>query len=352
MTSVPPREDPDSVLFDDTIEQSSQLERYKEALFAAALQLWRPWRRRIVNATRSGLERLRGRGLRSTQTQAFERLVQRQAALVDDAFAQIQRMIGRELREMAALEIEFAETALERVLPQIELGKLEPRAAQRVVNQRPWDGKVLSRHFQKLNRDTREALEAAVRQGIVNGESLDQIVSRVRQQAGGALQITERNLRGLVHTAVNTASNAARLEVFQANTRNIAAVRWVATLDSSTCVICAALDGKTWKVDDPGIQLPSAHYFCRCDVVPVIAGAPAGERASVDGPVPGDMTYDDWLRLQPEAVQNRVLGKTRAKLWRSGKLRGLDPKILLNANNRPVTLDVLRRRIARRRRRT
>lgn len=352
MTEVPPRDDPTSVYFDETIEQSSMLERYKEALFAAALLLWRPWRRKVVSRTRAGLERLRGRGIPATQTKAFQRILDRQADALNRAFADLQKMLTRELREMATLEVRFAEDALERVLPRVSLGKLEPGAANRVVSQRPFDGQVLSKHFQRLNRETREALERAVRQGITNGESLSQIVARVRERAGGALQITERNLRSMVHTAVNTASNAARLEVFQANAANIARVRWVATLDSSTCMICASLDGKSWKVDDPGIVVPSAHYFCRCDLVPEIAGAPAGERASVNGPVPGDMTYDDWLRLQPSDTQNRVLGKTRAEMWRSGKLRDLDPRLLLNASNRPVTLDVLRKRLERRRRRT
>lgn len=352
MTEVPPRDDPTSVYFDETVEQSSLLERYKEELFAAALLIWRPWRRRIVGRTRSGLERLRGRGISATRTKAFQQILDRQADALEQVFSRLERMLTRELREMAALELEFAETALERVLPEISLGKLEPGAANRVVSQRPFEGQVLKKHFDRLNRETREALERAVRQGIVNGESLDQIVSRVRQRAGGALQVTERNLRSMVHTAVNTASNAARLEVFQANAANIARVRWVATLDSSTCVICASLDGKTWPLSEPNIPIPSVHWQCRCDIIPEIAGAPVGERASANGPVPGDMTYDDWLRLQPESVQNRVLGKTRAEMWRSGKLRGLDPRVLLNANNRPVTLDVLRKRLARRRRRT
>jgi len=352
MTEVPPRDDPTSIYYDETIEQSSLLERYKEALFAAVLSVWRPWRRRIVNRTRSGLERLAGRGVRATQTKAFQHILDRQADAIDKAFADLQRMLTRELREMAVLEIGFAEQTLEKVLPEVVLGKLEPGAAKRVVSQRPFEGQVLKKHFDRLNRETREALERSVKQGITNGESLTQIVARVRERAGGALQITERNLRSMVHTAVNTASNAARLEVFRANAANIAWVRWVTTLDSSACQACVAFDGRRWRPNDPTIVVPSLHYGCRCDLVPEVAGAPAGERASVSGPVPGDMTYDDWLRLQSVDVQNDVLGKKRAEMWRSGKLRNLDPRLLLNANNRPVTLDVLRKRLERRRRRT
>lgn len=31
-------------------------------------------------------------------------------------------------------------------------------------------------------------------------------------------------------------------------------------------------------------------------------------------------SYEDWLKRQPEAVQNKMLGNVRASLWRDGKL--------------------------------
>ena len=45
---------------------------------------------------------------------------------------------------------------------------------------------------------------------------------------------------------------------------------------------------------------------------------PDDERASVDGPVPASMSYNDWLKSQPEDVQIDVLGPTRFEAFRNG----------------------------------
>ena len=60
------------------------------------------------------------------------------------------------------------------------------------------------------------------------------------------------------------------------------------------------------------------------------------------GDVPGDVTYQDWLRRQPAAFQDEALGKTKGKLFRDGGLtldRFVDP-----VTARPFTLDDLRRK--------
>lgn len=361
MTAIPPQpaqasreaeDDPNAFLFDDAVERASLWERYKVALWLAVLQLWRPWRRKIGERTRSGVERIASRGVRATETKAFEALLGRQADAVDKAFSEIRALMKQELREAAIIEAQATTAGMQAVLPQVQLGELTEGAANRVVAQRPFEGRVLKKHFDRLSQDTKDALERAVRQGLVNGESAAQIAARVTADLGGTLTMSTRNLEVTVKTAVTAATNAARFEALREMRQHIQKLIWVATLDSSTCVICAPLDGTTINLDDPGAAIPPQHYACRCSTAPIIAGAPAGERASVNGPVPGDMTYDDWLRLQPVAVQNRVLGKGRAQMWRDGKLGGLNPLVLLDANRRPVPLKVLRERLARRRRNT
>lgn len=43
-------------------------------------------------------------------------------------------------------------------------------------------------------------------------------------------------------------------------------------------------------------------------------------RASMDGQVPESMTYQEWLKKQPQDVVEEVLGKTKAKLFNEGGL--------------------------------
>lgn len=89
---------------------------------------------------------------------------------------------------------------------------------------------------------------------------------------------------------------------------------------------CRARDGQMYPVKSG--PRPPAHFRCRSTVVPItksyrelgldIDDLPEATRASMNGQVPGDQNYDQWLRKQPEAFQNEVLGAEKAKLFREG----------------------------------
>ena len=65
----------------------------------------------------------------------------------------------------------------------------------------------------------------------------------------------------------------------------------------------------------------------------------------MSGQVPADMKYADWLKKQSAAIQDDVLGPTRAKEFRAGKPLGA----FFNEKGRLLTLDGLKQRDARRR---
>merc|ERR1712072_142690 len=88
---------------------------------------------------------------------------------------------------------------------------------------------------------------------------------------------------------------------------------------------------------------------CRCTVVPFIKsekelGLPPTKqmrttRASMNGQVPASQTYGEWLIEQPIDVQEKVLGVTKAKLFRDGKLKIGQ---FTNRKGKTLTLDQLR----------
>ena len=47
---------------------------------------------------------------------------------------------------------------------------------------------------------------------------------------------------------------------------------------------------------------------------------PEAQRRTMDGKVPEKVTFGKWMRGQSKGVQNEVLGPTRAKLWRNGRV--------------------------------
>lgn len=66
-------------------------------------------------------------------------------------------------------------------------------------------------------------------------------------------------------------------------------------------------------------------------------------RASMDGQVAAETTYADWMKKQSAARQDEVLGPTRGRLMREGKL-SLDD--MYSARGKPLTLDELRKKDA------
>ena len=48
---------------------------------------------------------------------------------------------------------------------------------------------------------------------------------------------------------------------------------------------------------------------------------PAPSRASMDGVVPDNPTYFEWLDKQSATRQRKVLGTTRYNMWKSGEIQ-------------------------------
>jgi SPP1 gp7 family putative phage head morphogenesis protein len=72
-------------------------------------------------------------------------------------------------------------------------------------------------------------------------------------------------VRSLAATITTQVANETRQEVYKDN--DIPRVVWEATLDSSVCEDCEALNGTSWPVDEA--EIPPEHWNCRCVLVPV-----------------------------------------------------------------------------------
>jgi hypothetical protein len=81
-------------------------------------------------------------------------------------------------------------------------------------------------------------------------------------------------------------------------------------------------------------------HNCRCLYLPEIKGLEGfdddDERASVDGPVSANMSYEDWLKTQDDDVVKDILGATRFGLYKSGV-----PISSFITDGRTLTLDQL-----------
>jgi SPP1 gp7 family putative phage head morphogenesis protein len=210
--------------------------------------------------------------------------------------------------------------------------------------------------------DLVERFSDEVRQGIIAGETNSQIVRRIRgsRAAGykdGLMEVTRRNAEALVRTSVQSVANDALMTTARENADVVKGFEQISTLDSRTTTICIAYSGKTWDLDgNPiGHDLPfnggtPRHWGCRSVTVPLLKSwtemgvnirdeIPPSTRASLDGQVPEDMTFDKFLSGKSKTFQDDLLGPGRAELWREGKITLTQ---LVDQRGRPLTLDQLR----------
>jgi SPP1 gp7 family putative phage head morphogenesis protein len=276
-------------------------------------------------------------------------------------------LTATELQGLAELQSEFVADQLRKVLPAgardaVRTVEISPQFAQSVVTTDPTqinvvalsddlfaavqgapatfsltaakgatitlpNGEVLTKAFRGIATDQAERFSQVVRNGLLTGETTPSIAKRlignlqfgeeaktVRQlvAAGGqATAVADNQVMALVRTSINQVANSASQQVYEANQDITKKYRYVATLDSRTSSICAALDNQEFPYGKG--PTPPQHFNCRSTTVPIIdpdilPPSTTAKRASADGPVPINTSYGQWLKDQPLKTQQDVLG--------------------------------------------
>lgn len=312
-----------------------------------------------------------------------------------------------ELQGLAELQSEFVEEQLKKVLPRgsrdiVRTVEISPQFAQSVVMTDPTqinvvalsddlfaavqgapqtfsltaakgatitlpNGQVVEKAFRGIAEDQASLFGQVVRQGLLTGETTDQIANRLKgtlrfgqpgsikqilAKGGQATTVANNQVSALVRTSINQVSNAASQQVYEANQDVTKKYRYVATLDSRTSAICRALDGREFEYGKG--PTPPQHFNCRSTTVAVIdykglgiEAPPPGKRASKDGQVPADQSYGQWLAKQSKATKAEALGKSKVAYFDklSAKYGPKDAIAkLVRDDGSELTLDQLRRR--------
>jgi len=290
-------------------------------------------------------------------------------ALNAAAYDAVGRELAAELRGLAEAESAWQARTLVQIVPErvqavVAVAAVNPERAYAAALARPFQGRLLSEWASSIEADRMARIRDAVRQGFVQEETVPQIVRRIRGTrangyADGLLEIDRRHAASVVRTAVSHMAGFVRDRSYAANGDIIKAEQWVSTLDTRTSPICRPRDGLQYQPVThkpighafPWLGGPGrAHWGCRSTSTPVLKSwrelgidtddMGPGERASMDGQVPADQTFGQWLRKQSAARQDEVLGPVRAKLFRDGT--SLDA--FYDSRGRFLTLEELRQR--------
>lgn len=224
---------------------------------------------------------------------------------------------------------------LQRTIPVgLDVIRPAPQQVWAAALSRPWQGTLLRQWVAQFDASVVSELQRAVELGYLEGDTIPQIARRIRgtrkaRYTDGVIRgLVGHRARALARTATQHVAAVARDQTMRANTDIIKGYQYVATLDSRTTMLCASRDGNVYEDIDRKPELP-AHWQCRSTYVPVTKswrelGFDRDEvdpraRASMNGEVPAKLTYEEWLRKQPEGVQREALGRRRWEQWKQGR---------------------------------
>jgi len=357
-------------LFDRAIRHAVYLEGLKEAEVAEMLLLLK--RDVMPELERRLAERLARAGVRAYQALPAgrtgdwmtKRLKTALKALETDIVSGM-RILGKEsekrLMKIGIMESEFHAMLLDNeLMPYINFTVATPALpiVRAAVTSKPFRGRLLKQWFNDLGSSTARKVESTILTGFTLGDPPEKIVRTLMGPARGKFTGTgplggelRRNVRTVVRTAISHVATHARAATYQANKAVIVAERWVSVLDNRTTDICMSLDGQEFPVGQG--PRPPLHHQCRSTTVPVTKSwakllkegfdpkrGARDMRSGFSKLVRADMTYPEWLQLQPVSFQNEILGPTRARLWRSGRVKF--DRFFPREGGQRLTLDRLR----------
>ncbi|MCF8012484.1 MAG: phage head morphogenesis protein [Clostridiales bacterium] len=211
--------------------------------------------------------------IRDGQKILFEEMYYRQR-YVTEAFAGI---VGEEVSRQALnpLITELAVTGDLDVWKKIRDERLE-EIAKGIV---PKTGKTLKAILADNASDDLAKLQQTIKQGLINGESYNKQIKKVKGLFDNSAYKTQRVIRTEGNRNMNAGAHTERMTSGVAKKK-----RWVATLDGETRTGHRQLDGQTVDIGQPfklngltaqypgGFGVASQDINCRCSVIDIIEG--------------------------------------------------------------------------------
>lgn len=290
------------------------------------------------------------------------------------AYRALERDLTDELRRFAAVESDIVyamhvAAVPAQVLAAVSFVRIDPERVYAAAMARPFQGRLLRDWFASLADDrVQRRISDVIATGFVNGRTVDQMVreirgTRARGYRDGLLEIDRRHAQAVVRTATHHMAATVNDRFVAENADIIKGRRWLATLDTRTSQLCRIRDGRPYTNEErpkpightiPWLAGPGKlHWNCRSTSTEILKSwrelgidadnVSTGTRASMDGQVPKETTYSEWFARQSAKRQDEIVGPTRGRLMRDGKLPF---DALYSARGDYLTLAQLRARYA------
>ena len=331
---------------DDLLTHTLDLFRLDASLRGTALSLLQKMQKELR-------AKLAANNLTAFGKDATQRLLAETSAVIADYYQQIKQKSDEALSALPAIEARTVRNSLIGVGYGAALAP--PIHFATAMTDVMIQGAPSAEWWSRQSADAQFRFSNAVRQGIVQGKTNQQIIGDVlgRGPGQGILEVSRRNAAALIQTSVQTVANVARLESFAQNADVVKGVEQISTLDGHTTDICIAYSGGQWDLEGKpvnGTKLPfnggpPRHWNCRSLLVPKtktfkelgidIPEMEKSTRASSDRQIAAGTTFDDFLTRKGKEFQDKILGPGRAQLWRDKKIT---LQQLLDLQGNPLSL--------------
>ena len=225
-------------------------------------------------------------------------------------------------------------------------------------------GQLINEMFGFVLDKARKQVEYAIRDGINQGQTNQEIITRIRGKrtkignqyayVGGIWDATKVEIERTVRTARSHVANVAYDDTWKA--LGFTHVKFVSTLDGRTSKICMSHSDDVYPIDSAHPR-PPLHYNCRSVLIGVDADGklsgkrpfvsdsrpvrdiPKTEREGKIGQVSANTTFKEWFNRQDKEFQREWLGEKRFKLFTKG---GYSLEKFTDPIGRQYTLNELR----------
>lgn len=327
-----------------------------ESLKSSEVEKFAPFLRQIDRSLR---EQLSKSELTEFKRARLDAMLKQVDEALDSVFTHYTDQLQLDLMDVAAWQASAEAAVIGAVVPSYTatipaLATLKTAAFRSPLGIKGADGgKLLTPFIEDWSKSERSRVTGAIRQGWFEGKTNSEITRTLRgtkemKYADGLLAITDRNAEAVTRTAIQHVAGQARDQFAKQNSDILRGVQIIATLDGRTTAYCRAADGTEYALDEG--PRPPFHIRCRTSFILLLKDAPSlgalADRSSMNGQVKADTSYYEWIKTQPAAFQDAVIGKARAKLFRDG---GMTPEqfsdLQIGNNFKPRTLDQLRQMV-------
>jgi SPP1 gp7 family putative phage head morphogenesis protein len=369
-------------IFDATVKHQIKLLRFSENEALIASDLLAASNAEMIKKVEAGLGEFTESNIKATMASV--------AQIRTQLLSQFNTNVTANMEELATAEVDWEQAVIVGASPVALSLTAVPVGTIKALTKAPINGVPLENWTGQMTAKDIVRVEQQIRLGVVQGESIQDIVRRLRgtkaaKFTDGVFDTTRREAEMIARTTVNHISTQARQSVWDANADILQGLRWVATLDGRTSSVCQSRDGQIYPIDS-GPRTP-AHPNCRSTMAPVLAGeAIVGLRPTVTdsrtrrqreidfradakakagdswkgmkeadrqvlirderqtwiknniGQTPSNVSYNDWLKGQSKDFQDEVLGPGKADLFRNGM--SLDK--FVDEKGKPYTLTQLK----------